>query len=168
MHAPTSPFLFLTAAFAIGVVAGLRTMTALMIVSWAARLRWVHLTGTGVAFLGGPVVPLVLTVLAAGELVGDQLPKTPSRTAPLPFAARVVSGAFSAAALATGVGEAVLVGAIVGALGAVAGTLGGHAARTRLAKRLNVPDVAIAIPEDVVAVIGGFLVIAFLFLKKAR
>jgi uncharacterized membrane protein len=164
MSAGVTPVLFLTAALAIGVVAGLRTMTALMVVSWAARLRWVHLSGTWVAFLGGPVVPLVFTVLAAGELVGDQLPKTPSRTAPLPFAARVVSGAFSAAALATGVGESVLFGALLGALGAVIGTLGGHAARTGLAKKWNVPDVAIAIPEDIVAVVGGFLVIAFVFL----
>jgi uncharacterized membrane protein len=154
---------FWIAAFAIGVVAGLRAMTAPMIVSWAARLRWVHLGGTWLAFLGGPVIPLLLTVLAAGELVGDQLPKTPSRKTPLPFAVRVLSGAFSGTALATGAGEAALLGALLGALGAVAGTLGGYAARMGLVKALNVPDVAVAIPEDVVAVIGGFVVIAFLF-----
>jgi len=58
----------------------------------------------------------------------------------------------------------VLFGAVLGALGAVIGTLGGHAARTGLSRKWNVPDVAIAIPEDIVAVVGGFLVIAFVFL----
>jgi uncharacterized membrane protein len=51
---------------------------------------------------------------------------------------------------------------LVGALGAVAGTLGGYAARTRLVKALKVPDFAVALPEDAVA-IGGALLIAFLF-----
>jgi uncharacterized membrane protein len=152
---------FLALAFAIGVVAGLRALTAPMVVSWAARLKWVDLSGTWAALLGGVVAPLLLTALAAGELVTDPLPTTPSRTSPLPFTARILSGAFSGAALATGVGETLIVGLALGALGAVAGTLGGHAARTRLVKALDVPDVAIAIPEDFVAVVGGFLVVAF-------
>lgn len=156
---------FLTLAFAIGVVAGLRAFTAPMVVSWAARLRWVDLGGTWAALLQGVMVPLILTVLAAGEIVTDPLPTTPSRTTLLPFTARILSGAFSGAALATGVGEKPLVGLALGALGAVAGTLGGHAARTRLVKALDVPDVAIAIPEDVVAVVGGFLVVAFLLYR---
>ncbi len=160
-----NPTVFLTLAFAIGVVAGLRTFTAPMVVSWAARLKWVDLQGTWTALLGGPVVPLLFTVLAGGELVSDPLPKTPSRKAPAPFAARVVSGAFCGAALATGVGEAVLLGAASGALGAVVGTLGGYEARTRLVKALKVPDIAVAIPEDIVAVVGGFLVVAFVFFR---
>jgi uncharacterized membrane protein len=160
-----NPTVFLTLAFAIGVVAGLRTFTAPAVVSWAARLKWVELQGTWTALLGGPVVPLLLTVLAAGELVSDPLPKTPSRKAPLPFAARIVSGAFCGAALATVVGEAVLLGAASGAVGAVAGTLGGYEARTRLVKALKVPDIAVAIPEDIVAIVGGFLVVALVFFR---
>jgi uncharacterized membrane protein len=154
-------FLSLTLAFAIGVVAGLRALTAPMVVSWAARLRWVDLHGTWASLLGGVAAPLILTAMAAGELVTDPLPTTPSRKAPLPFAARILSGAFSGAALATGVGRPPVLGGAVGALGAVAGTLGGYSARTRLVRALNVPDVAIAIPEDFVAVVGGFLVVAF-------
>lgn len=152
---------FLTLVFAVGVVAGLRAFTAPMVVSWAARLRWVDLGGTWAALLQGVMVPVILTILAVGEIVTDPLPTTPSRTTLLPFTARILSGAFSGAALATGVGENPLVGLALGALGAIAGTLGGYAARTRLVKALDVPDVAIAIPEDVIAVIGGFLVVAF-------
>jgi len=160
-----APALFLTLAFAIGVVAGLRTLTAPMVVSWAARFKWLDLEGTWATFLGGAVAPLLMTVLAAGELVTDQLPKTPSRKAPVPFAARILSGAFCGVVLATGVGEALGLGAAFGALGAVTGTLGGHALRTRLVRALKVPDVAVAIPEDLVAVLGGFLIVAFLFYR---
>jgi uncharacterized membrane protein len=155
--------LFLTLAFSIGVIAGLRALTAPMVVSWAARLKWVDLDGTWATFLGGALAPAPLTVLAAGELVTDPLPKTPSRRTPVPFTARVLSGAFSSAVLATGIGESPWLGALFGALGAVLGTLGGYSARTGLVKALKVPDVAVAIPEDFVAVVGGFLIVAFLF-----
>lgn len=39
-------------AFLIGVAAGLRSMTAPAVVSWAAQLGWLHLEGSGLAFWG--------------------------------------------------------------------------------------------------------------------
>jgi uncharacterized membrane protein len=45
------PALILVLAFGLGVVAGLRSMTAPAIVSWAARLGGLHLAGTPLAFL---------------------------------------------------------------------------------------------------------------------
>ena len=66
-------------ALLIGVVAGLRAMTAPAAVCWAARLGWLPLAGLPLAWLGGLAPILILTVLAALELVGDQLPQTPSR-----------------------------------------------------------------------------------------
>ena len=77
-------------AFLIGVVAGLRSMTAPAAVSWGARLGWLHVENTWLAFLGSAITPYILSVLAIGELINDKLPKTPSRKAPVPFAARVV------------------------------------------------------------------------------
>jgi len=47
---------------------------------------------------------------------------------------------------------------VLGALGAVAGTLGGYRARTRLVPALGVPDYVVALAEDVVAVGGAFLI----------
>ena len=41
-------------AFLIGVVAGLRAMTAPAAVSWAARLGWLNLQGTPLAFWAPP------------------------------------------------------------------------------------------------------------------
>ena len=83
-------------ALLIGIVAGLRTMTAPAAISWAAYLGWLHLDGTWLAFLGYFWTPWILTVLALVELVADQLPSTPSRTVPIQFGARMVTGAISA------------------------------------------------------------------------
>jgi hypothetical protein len=51
-------------ALLIGVVAGLRTMTAPTGVSWAAHLGWLDLRGTWLAFLGYAWTPWILSVLA--------------------------------------------------------------------------------------------------------
>jgi uncharacterized membrane protein len=69
-------------ALLIGVVAGLRALTPVAAVSWAARLGRLHLENTWLAFLGYAATPYILTVLALFELVNDKLPKTPSRRSP--------------------------------------------------------------------------------------
>jgi uncharacterized membrane protein len=65
-------------AFLIGVIAGLRSLTAPAVVSWAARLGWLKLENTWLAFLGYAATPYILSVLAIVELVTDKLPKTPT------------------------------------------------------------------------------------------
>ena len=155
--------LFVALAFAIGVIAGLRSMTAPMVVAWAAHFKWIDVDRTWASFLGRSLWPWLFTLLAVAELVGDQLPKTPSRTLPGPFAFRVFTGGFSGAVLAAGIDEMAWFGAVAGGLGAIAGTVGGHAARVGLVKALRVPDFAVAIPEDFLAVVGGFLLLAIFF-----
>jgi len=142
-------------AFLIGVVAGLRALTAPAVVSWAARLSWLHLGGTWLSFLEASVTPYIFSLLAIGELINDQMPKTPSRKAPPSFAARVIMGAFCGAAFGVSGGSAAG-GAVAGALGAVAGTLGGYEARTRLVKAIGGKDLPIALLEDAIAVGGAF------------
>jgi uncharacterized membrane protein len=137
-------------AFLIGIVAGLRTMTAPAAVSWAAWLGRLHLGGTWLAFLGYRWTPWILTLLAIGELVADQLPSTPSRTAPMGFIGRIVTGALSGAAIGAS-GGSMLGGAIAGIAGAVVGTLGGHAFRIRLATALG-NDHPAAFIEDAIAI----------------
>jgi uncharacterized membrane protein len=51
-------------------------------------------------------------------------------------------------------------GAVGGAIGAIAGTFGGYWARTGLVRALQVPDMAIAIPEDVLAIGLGLLLVS--------
>jgi uncharacterized membrane protein len=147
-------------AFAIGIVAGLRTMTAPAAVSWAARLKWIDLENTGLAFLGYAATPYIFSVLALAEWVNDKLPKTPSRKAPGPFIGRIVFGAFSGAALCSAGKQSPVIGALVGGLGAVAGTLGGYEARTRLVKALHVPDFVIALLEDALAICSGLFLVS--------
>ena len=145
-------------ALLIGVVAGLRTMTAPAAVSWAAYVGWLPLQNTPLAFLGYVAAPYIFTVLAIGELIGDQLPKTPSRKVPVQFGARIVSGALCGAAI--GAAGGMLAGGLVaGIVGAVFGTLGGAEARGRLARAFG-RDMPAALIEDVFAVVGAYLIVA--------
>ena len=145
-------------AFVIGIVSGLRAMTAPAAVSWAARLGWLHLAGSPLAFLGAAVTPWVFTVLAIGELFNDQRPGAGSRKAPPAFIARTVSGAFCGAAIGAGSG-ALAGGLVAGALGAIAGTLGGYEFRARLARAFG-RDFPAALVEDVVAIGLAFLTVS--------
>jgi uncharacterized membrane protein len=145
-------------AFLIGVLTGLRSMTAPAVVSWAARLGWLHLENTPLAFLGFAATPYVLTVFAIGELIADKLPKIPSRKTPGPFAFRIVVGAMCGAAL--GAPGGMLAGGLLGALGGVAGTLGGYEFRRRLVKAIGGKDFPIALLEDAVAIGGAFWIVS--------
>ncbi len=143
-------------ALLIGIVAGLRTFTAPAMVCWVGHLGWLDLSGTWLAFLGNVWTRWILTVLALVELVVDQLPSTPSRTVPVQFGARIVTGALSGAAVGAGRG-ALAGGLVAGIVGVVLGTLGGHAFRARLAKTLG-RDRPAAFIEDTVAIASALLI----------
>jgi uncharacterized membrane protein len=145
-------------ALLIGIVAGLRAMTAPAVVSWAAHLDWLHLENTWLAFLGFAFTPYIFTLLAIGELITDKLPKTPSRKTALPFSVRIVSGAFCGAALGAS-SNALIGGLVAGATGSVIGTLGGYAFRVRLVAATGGKDPPIAILEDVIAIGGAILIV---------
>ncbi|MCU1336409.1 MAG: hypothetical protein JWO19_1990 [Bryobacterales bacterium] len=146
-------------AFLIGVIAGLRSLTAPAAVSWAARLGWLRLENTSLAFLGFAATPYVLSVLAIGELIADKLPKTPSRKAPMGFAVRIVTGALCGAALGAQ-SDAMIGGVLAGVLGAIAGTLGGYEFRVRLVRDTGGKDLPIALLEDAIAIGGAFLIVS--------
>lgn len=147
-------------AFAIGIIDGLRSMTAPAAIAWAAHLKWVNFRQTWAAFIASPVTLYILTALALLELIADKLPKTPSRKTPGPFIARIVLGALSGAALCTAGGQSAVVGGMLGGLGAVAGTVGGYQARTGLVKAWKVPDFVVALLEDAAAIGGGLLIVS--------
>lgn len=151
--------LVLLLALLIGVVAGLRSLTAPAVVAWAALLKWINLHGTWVWWLGHPVTVAVLTGLAVAELVADKLPATPGRTAVVSFIARIILGGFAGAVVGTAWGYT-WGGLGAGVIGAVLGTLGGYEARTRLAAAHDGHDLPVALLEDAVAVLGGFAVAA--------
>jgi uncharacterized membrane protein len=147
-------------AFAIGFADGLRCLTPPAVVSWAARLGFIDLEGTWLAFLGYAATPYIFTVLALAELVGDKLPTTPSRKAPLGLTARLVLGALTGAALVAAAHQSWILGAVPGALGGLAGAVIGYEIRTRSVRRLGCPDWMVALAEDAVAVGGAILIVA--------
>lgn len=142
-------------ALLIGVVAGLRALTAPAVVAWAALLQWINVDGTWASWLGHPVTVTLLSVVGVIELVTDLLPGTPSRTTALQFGSRIVAGAFAGAVIGTAWAYTVS-GLGAGVLGAVLGTLGGYEARKWLAAANDDHDLPIALLEDSVAVLGGF------------
>jgi uncharacterized membrane protein len=142
-------------ALGLGFVAGLRSLTAPAVVAWAAQLGWINLTGTPLAFMGSTAAVAIFTLAALGEFVTDLLPQTPARTTLVPLSARILMGALAGACLAALAGKLWL-GAVLGALGGVAGTFAGYQARTRLVRALNVPDAFVAIPEDLLAIVLAF------------
>jgi uncharacterized membrane protein len=144
-------------SLSIGIVAGLRAMTAPAAVSWAAYLGWLKLDESILAFMGYTWTPWIITVLAGAELVTDQLPATPSRTVPIQFGTRIVSGALTGAALGMVAGTLVI-GGVIGAAGAVIGTLGGRAARSALARTFG-SDRPAALLEDAIAIGAALLIV---------
>jgi uncharacterized membrane protein len=147
-------------AVGIGIVAGLRAMTAPAAVSWAAHLGWLHLQGSHLSFMGSAIAVAIFSLGAAAEYVNDKLPKTPSRTAPPSFIIRVLVGGFCGACVYASAGHSPIAGSCLGGIGAVIGTLGGYQVRTRLVKALSVKDIFVAIPEDLIALGLGFFILS--------
>jgi uncharacterized membrane protein len=150
-------FLF---ALGIGIVAGLRSMTAPAAVSWAGHLGWLNLARSPLAFMSATIAVALFSVAAIAEYVTDLLPKTPGRTTPGPLITRIVSGGLSGACLCAAADRSLLAGALLGGVGAVAGAFAGHLARTRLVSGLKVKDALIAIPEDLVTIVLAYLLVS--------
>lgn len=133
----------------LGVVTGMRTMTGIAVVCWAAWLAWFPEHGWA-AWTTYLVSALVFSVCALGEYAGDTRPNTPSRKAPGPAFARLVFGGLAGALAATATLEPVAGGILAGVVGAVIGTWGGYAVRAwggRLAGR----DLPVALAESALA-----------------
>jgi uncharacterized membrane protein len=156
-----SPTVVLLLAFLIGVVAGLRSLTAPAVVAWAAHHGWINLSGAPpVRFMSSPVTLGIFAVFAVVELVADQLPSAPSRTAPPGLIARIGLGGLSGASLSVAGGQSIASGALLGAIGGICGAFGGYQARTGLVRALKVPDFVIATLEDALAIGAAFFIVS--------
>jgi uncharacterized membrane protein len=155
-----NPSEVLLLAFLTGIVAGLRSLTAPAVVSWAAHRDWLNLHNASLSFMGSIAAVAAFTLLALVELVADQLPSTPSRTKPPGLIARVVLGGLSGACVAVAGAQSMALGAVLGGVGGIAGAFAGYEVRTRLVRALKVPDLVIAVLEDAVAIGGGLLIVS--------
>lgn len=144
--------------FLVGVLTGLRSLTPPAATAWGAHWGWFKLPRL-LGWVGTAPAVVIFTVLALAELAADKLPKTPARTAPAGFCARIVMGGFAGACLAAA-GRGALLGVLLGVLGAVVGTFAGYHARTGLAKLFNSPDLPLALTEDIITIAGSFYVVS--------
>ena len=145
--------------FFLGCVDGLRSLTGPAVVCWAAHLG-LHLAGTRLSFLDRPVTLTVFTLLAIVELVVDKLPSTPARTAPVGLIGRIVLGGGCGLAIASSGGIGVLFATLVASIGAAVGAFAGYSIRRAIVSQTRLPDFAIALAEDAIAIAGGFLILS--------
>lgn len=133
-------------SFGLGLAAGMRSTMPLAVS--AARARRGPFPGRPNAWLAAPATERLLRLLALGELVVDKLPVTPPRTAPPALAARLVSGALTAAANAGSPKGPIL---LAGALGALLAAHAMERLRMRAGRRTGLPDAVIGLAEDALA-----------------
>jgi uncharacterized membrane protein len=146
-------------AIGIGIVAGLRSLTAPAIVSWGAHLGWINLHDSPLSFMGSPIAVGIFTLLAIVELVADKLPNTPARTAPVGLIARIIMGGLCGACLYAAGAASPIPGAVFGIIGALIGTFAGYHIRRALVSKLNVKDILIAVPEDIIAIVLACVIV---------
>jgi uncharacterized membrane protein len=151
---------FLALALGIGIVAGLRSLTAPAAIAWAAHLGWLDLQGSRLAFMASTVAVAVFSLLAIGELIGDKLPKTPRRTAIAPLLARIFSGALCGACLGAATNRPLLPAALLAGIGGVIGAFTGYEIRRRLVSRLHLRDLVVAVCEDLIAIGLAFFIVS--------
>ena len=132
--------------FLLGVATGLRTMTPIAAVCWAAWFTWLPERGwaTWTTYL---VSALVFSALAIGEYIGDTLPNTPSRKAAGPALARIVFAGLVGALAASAITEPAAGGVLAGVLGGAVGTWGGFGVRKWSAEKVG-HDMPVALAES--------------------
>jgi uncharacterized membrane protein len=148
----------LALAFVIGVLNGLRSFTPPAAVAWATHLRWIKAQGA-LALIGSVPAVAIFTLLAAFELVADKMPWIPDRITTMSLVARGVMGAMTGACVAAAGGQWVGIGAACGVAGGMAGAFAGYHARMRSARALGMPDIYVALVEDLICVAGALWVV---------
>jgi uncharacterized membrane protein len=141
----------------LGLVTGLRSMTALAVLCWFAYRGDLPLDGTWASWAAKLTTAIIFTVLAVGELVVDKLPKTPNRTAPGPLFVRVVVGGLVGAIVAAGLNGSEFEGVILGVGGALIGAFGGFLVRREIVLQLGCKDWPVALIEDLSAILCAIL-----------
>jgi uncharacterized membrane protein len=141
-----------TKAACLGLIAGMRTMSAPALVSGMLTATCSdELVGTPLEWFALPTTAAVFKLLAAGELIADKLPGVPARTEPGALIGRGVMGALSGSAVCVADGEGMVEGAVIGALSAVASAFAFYHLRRWLTEATPLPDSAVAVAEDALA-----------------
>jgi uncharacterized membrane protein len=135
----------------LGIVTGMRTFVPFALLAWFAP---------PVGWLATIWARVVITLASASELVGDKLPKTPSRLNPAGMGGRVICGGLMVWALTVQTQEALWLGITLGVAGAIGGAFAGSKLRGFLGRTTGKPDLWFALGEDVLAVgIGAWAIL---------
>ncbi|MFJ3379268.1 DUF4126 family protein [Curtobacterium sp. NPDC090217] len=149
-----------TRALLLGILSGGRSATPLALLALNRDRK--ELTG---AWQDWPMFRTqlgrgLLVAGAVGELVGDKLPKTPSRIAVAGLIGRAGSGALVGAAIATtGKRDRRVEGAVLGAVGALIGSFAGYFLRKAIGTTTGLRDPLVALGEDAAVIAGSSKVI---------
>jgi uncharacterized membrane protein len=142
-------------ALALGAISGLRSASGPAFVGRAANRGHMDLDGSPLAFFGSPRLSKALTLAQLGEIIGDKLPMTPSRTVWPPLLGRAVSGGLVGAAAFLSEGRHAATGAILGSSAAVAAAFAGENLRALAVEKSGLPNPGVAIVEDALVVFVG-------------
>jgi uncharacterized membrane protein len=151
----------LARAALLGVLTGARSATPLAALALSRDSRTLAGSWQEWAVFRSPVGRFVAVAAGAGELVGDKLPSTPSRIAGGAIVGRIVAGAVVGLAMGTTElrADRRVHGALLGAAGAVVGSVAGYLGRKALVEKTGLPDVAVALLEDALTVGGTAVVV---------
>ena len=141
----------------LGLVTGMRTMTAMAVLCWFAYAGHLSVDDNWAAWSGKLVTAIIFTLLAIGEYIADKLPKTPNRTAPFPLIARLVVAGLIGAITAAGLNGSGMEGVILCVAGALVGTFASFLIRREIVARRGGKDWPVALIEDVSAVFCAVL-----------
>lgn len=144
----------------LGLMTGLRTMTPIAVFCWFAYLGYLPISDTWAFWTARLITVITFTVLAAGELIGDKLPKTPPRTAPFPLIARLAFGGLIGALGATALNGSTIEGAFLGVIAAALGAFGGFHLRHYAVQQTGWPDWRVAVIEDAFALICAIVALS--------
>ena len=149
----TAPPSVLLRAAALGAASGARSTLGVTAVALTSRRGDRGPVASG---LGSTVGTVISGVAAAGELVADKLPTTPSRLAPPALGGRLLLGGTSAAAVARRDGHDPVLPAVVAAASALGASVLGSRLRAAGARRFG-SDKPGAFLEDGLAAALGWL-----------
>ncbi|MES2265703.1 MAG: DUF4126 family protein [Bacteroidota bacterium] len=143
-------------AAALGLLAGMRTFSAPVVLSHAySRHPSKTLKNTPVVFMQTIAISKVFKVLGAGELIGDKMPFAPKRTASGGLIGRFVSGALCGATVFKANHKQPIIGGLIGGAAAIGSAFGCMFLRLGIGKRTGIPDAVIGAFEDIIVISAG-------------
>jgi uncharacterized membrane protein len=143
----------------LGIIAGMRTIPAPVFVNEILKRRSPGRLNQPLKLIRSDNIGLISKLLAAGELIVDKLPSTPSRANPAGLAARCLSGALAGACIFNANGKNSICGAFLGCLTAGMATFLSHALRKKIVSKTRIDDPWIGAMEDALVMASGLVLV---------